>query len=448
MNLKRRFIVYLAVVHLLMGASAAFLLQQNRLWLIAVEAVFAISLGVGIALVARASGAMSAVRQSAQLLDDGELTTRFREVGQPDIDLLVQTYNRLADSLREERVRLQEQQYFLGTLLDVSPAGIVILDHNGAIVSLNAAARRLLPQDADPVGRTPEGLASPLAQSLATTMPGTAKVVPLQGGRRVRCQAASFVERGHARRFFLIEELTEELRQTEKAAYEKLIRLMSHEVNNSVGVTRSLLESSLAYGRMLPESDRREFEHAVGIATGRLERLNAFMRGFAEVVRTPAPRMAQVDADRLLFDCVTLVASQPDGRAVTWEWDRQAAAGSILMDAAQMEQVLLNVLKNAVEAAGTGGTVIVRTGRAGCSPFIEIEDSGPGVPDAVRPQLFTPFFTTKQNGQGIGLTLVQEILRRHGFDFDLDAPEGGPTRFRFVFASRDPGPVTRDPGAT
>lgn len=434
MNLKRRFIVYLAVVHLLMGASAAFLLQQHRLWLIAVEAVFALSLGVGITLVARTSGAMSAVRQSAQLLDDGELTTRFREVGQPDIDLLVQTYNRLADSLREERIRLREQQYFLGTLLEVSPAGIVILDHNGAIVSLNAAARRLLPQDADPVGETPAGLASPLAQSLATTAPGTAKVVPLQGGRRVRCQAASFVERGHPRRFFLIEELTEELRQTEKAAYEKLIRLMSHEVNNSVGVTRSLLESSLAYGQMLPEHDRREFEHAVSIATGRLERLNAFMRGFAEVVRTPEPRLAPVDADRLLHDCVTLVASQQDGRAVTWEWDRQATAGLIVMDAAQMEQVLLNVLKNAVEAAGINGTVIVRTGRAGSSPFIEIEDSGPGVPDTVRAQLFTPFFTTKQNGQGIGLTLVQEILRRHGFDFDLDAPEGGPTRFRIVFA--------------
>jgi signal transduction histidine kinase len=81
----------------------------------------------------------------------------------------------------------------------------------------------------------------------------------------------------------------------------------------------------------------------------------------------------------------------------------------------------------------------VRTGNAGASPFIEIEDSGPGAPDAVRAQLFTPFFTTKQNGQGIGLTLVQEILRRHGFDFDLDAPAGGPARFRIVLGSRTVG---------
>jgi nitrogen fixation/metabolism regulation signal transduction histidine kinase len=429
-NLKRRLIAYVAVLHLLMGVVAGFLLYQNRLWLVVVEVVFAASLAAGITLVARTSRAMSAVRQSAQLLDEGELTTRFREVGHPDIDVLAQTYNRMADSLREERVRLREQQYFLGTLLEVSPAGVVILDHDGAIASLNSAARRLLPSDDAPVGIRPARLASPLGEALASTPVGAAKVVSLQGGRRVRCQCASFVERGHSRRFYLIEELTEELRQTEKAAYEKLIRLMSHEVNNSVGVTRSLLQSSLAYGRSLPEDSRREFEHAVDIATGRLERLNSFMRGFAEVVRTPAPRLVPVDVERLLDGCVTLIASQTEGGAVNWKRDHQAEVGTVALDAAQIEQVLLNVLKNAVEAAGPGGAVTVRTGKTGAVPFIEIEDSGPGVPDAVRHQLFTPFFTTKPNGQGIGLTLVQEILRRHEFDFDLDAPEGGPTRFR------------------
>lgn len=278
----------------------------------------------------------------------------------------------------------------------------------------------------------PASLASALGEALSATTPGSSRVVPLQGGRRVRCQAATFVERGHPRRFYLIEELTEELRQTEKAAYEKLIRLMSHEVNNSVGVTRSLLQSSLAYAAELSDEHRPAFESAVEIATGRLERLNAFMRGFAEVVRMPPPRLAPVDVDRLLRDCVTLLAAQPDGGAVTWQWDRQAGLGIVPVNAAQMEQVLLNVLKNAVEAAGPGGTVVVRTGRSAESPVIEIQDSGPGVSDDVRSQLFTPFFTTKQNGQGIGLTLVQEILRRHGFEFDLDAPAGGPTTFRVV----------------
>ena len=356
MNLKRRFIVYLTVVHVLMAIVAALLLQQDRLWLIAAELTFALSLTVGITLVSRTSGTLSAVRQSSQLLDDGELTTRFREVGHPDIDLLVQTYNRMADSLREERVRLREQQYFLGTLLDVSPAGVVILNHDGIIASANGAARRLLPLDAEPAGKAPGDLVSPLGEALASTPVGAARVVPLQGGRRVRCQCASFVERGHPRRFYLIEELTEELRQTEKAAYEKLIRLMSHEVNNSVGVTRSLLESSLTYGRSLPEEPRGEFENAVSIATGRLERLNTFMRGFAEVVRTPPPRLVPTDVEQLLEGCVTLIASQPEGGAVTWTWDRQGGIGTVSLDAAQMEQVLLNVLKNAVEAAGPDGT--------------------------------------------------------------------------------------------
>jgi len=105
--------------------------------------------------------------------------------------------------------------------------------------------------------------------------------------------------------------------------------------------------------------------------------------------------------------------------------------GIVDMDEAQMEQALINVLKNAVEALpAEGGTVTIRAGSSAGGGYVEVEDSGPGIADEARPHLFTPFFTTKQNGQGIGLTMVQEILRRHGFTYSLDGPPGGPTRFR------------------
>ena len=433
MNLRRRFIVYLVVVHALLAAAAAYLLQRDRLWLVAVEATFVVTFIWGVLIVTRLSSTLAVMRQSSQLLDDGELTTRFLEAGHPDVDLLVQVYNRMADSLRDERVKLQEQQLFLGRLLDVSPAGVVILDHDGRVSSLNAAAGRLLQlSTADLAGTRLADAPSALAGALASLTPGEARVVSLQGGRRIRCQAAAFIERGFPRRFYLIEELTEELRRTEKAAYEKLIRQMSHEVNNSVGATRSLLQSSLAFGRSLGGDERHEFEQAIGVATRRLERLNTFMRSFADVVRVPEPRLQPADVDALVEGCVRLVQSQTDPGRVTWRWDRQAVLGERPLDAAQIEQALINVLKNAVEAVGDQGSVTVRLARAGELGVIEIEDSGPGIADEARAQLFTPFFTTKQNGQGIGLTMVQEILRRHGFAYALDGPAGGPTRFRIT----------------
>jgi two-component system nitrogen regulation sensor histidine kinase NtrY len=249
----------------------------------------------------------------------------------------------------------------------------------------------------------------------------------------VRGQCATFIERGHPRRFYLVEELTEELRQTEKSAYEKLIRMMSHEVNNSVGATRSLLQSSLVYGEYMPPAYRADHDQALGIAAARLERLNSFMRSFADVVRMPPPAKHPCRLDRLVEGCVRLVQAQTDPARVTWVLEQEALPEEVPLDEAQMEQALINILKNATEAIPPeGGRIIVRCGMREEGAIVEIEDSGPGISDEVRPQLFTPFFTTKQNGQGIGLTMVQEILRRHGFGYSLDGPPGGPTRFRIA----------------
>jgi signal transduction histidine kinase len=120
-------------------------------------------------------------------------------------------------------------------------------------------------------------------------------------------------------------------------------------------------------------------------------------------------------------------------RTIAWKWDVAESITPIMMDRNQMEQVFVNILKNAMEAIGQDGVITVRIGKRGQQAFVVVEDSGPGIPFEVQQNLFTPFFSTKEHGQGIGLTLVQEILSRHRFDFSLRSQPGQPTQFSIYF---------------
>lgn len=237
------------------------------------------------------------------------------------------------------------------------------------------------------------------------------------------------MDRGFPRVFFVIEELTEDARRIERSAYEKLIRVMSHEVNNSITASNSLLESSLTYASELPPSSGADLEQALHIAMDRSAQLNQFMRRFADVFRLPAPARQPVELRELLGRLVTLTRSRAGGTAVTRSWGDGADAVWVDIDRGQFEQACLNVLKNAVEAAGPQGDVAVALATSADVVTLTIDDSGAGPGVEAEAHLFTPFFSTKPHGQGIGLTLVQEILSAHGFDYTLEHPGGGPTRF-------------------
>ncbi len=434
MSLRARVLAYLVLLHALFAGTAFLVLRQNRLWLLAVEAVFALSLAAGIALLRGLRRGLEPLEEASRLLAESDFATRVREVGQPEVDRLIGVYNRMADALREERTKNQEQQGLLARILAVSPSGVVILDFEERVSFANPAALRLLGRGEGTLGGLRLGaVGTPLAAALASLAPDATVVVPLAGARRMRCRRGGFLDRGFTRSFLLLEELTEELRQSEKAAYEKLVRMMSHEVGNTVGAGRSLLESCLAYAGRLPTGERAEFENALAVAISRLVQLSEFTRGFADVVRLPPPRPGPCDLGVASRSIVTLLRPVADARGIRLELDVEEPAPVVAADRSQLEQVLVNVAKNALEAADSGGRVTIRVGRRGGREWLEVEDSGPGIPPDVAPQLFTPFFSTKEQGQGLGLTLVQEILRQHRCEFTLEGPPGGPTRFTVLF---------------
>jgi two-component system, NtrC family, nitrogen regulation sensor histidine kinase NtrY len=433
-TLRGRFALYLVIVHMAAAALAVAWLHAKGAWLLLAEVLLFCSLAAGFLLLRRLFGAFAFTREASQLLADGDFMSRFRPVGQPELDRLIELYNRMSDRLRTERVRLEEQQQFLTRIMAVSPLGIVLLSFDGEIAYVNPAGERLLQQPAPALlGKPLREVPGALAETLVRLGDGDSTVVPLWGGRRARCQRGAFVDRGFARSFMVVEELTEELRQFERAAYGKLIRMMSHEVNNSVGASNSLLHSCLNYTADLPPAHRADFESALSIAIGRTDHLNAFMRTFADVIRLPAPRCEPGDVSEMLGRIERLTRSQRQQRGIAWQTVVEAPIPPVSMDVAQMEQVLVNVVKNAIEAIEHDGLITVRLGQRDGRPAVVVEDSGPGLSAEARQNLFTPFFSTKEHGQGIGLTLVQEILSQHRFRYSLDSPADGLTEFTIVF---------------
>jgi nitrogen fixation/metabolism regulation signal transduction histidine kinase len=429
MSLRAKIIVYLILIHAVLAAISFLVLRENRLWLLAVEALFVLSIVFGMLLVRTFFVPLDLIRTGAELIGERDFTSQFREVGQPEMDALIRIYNQMIDRLREERLRLQEQHFFLEKILAVSPAGVATLDFDERVSSLNLAAEALLEAPLGrAMGRRLADLGS-LGTALAALPVGSSEVLALQGGRRLKATRADFFDRGFPRSFLLLEELTEELRASEKAAYGKLIRMMSHEINNSVGAVGSLLDSFRGYAGDLGEEDREDYLQAIAVAITRLENLRAFMNGFAEVVRLPPPDRRPTDLKRLVDEILLLMRPELDRRRIRVEWEKAEAIHPVELDRNQIEQVLVNVLKNAVESIGEDGRIALRLERG----KLAIRDSGPGIPADVLPLLFTPFFSTKRNGRGLGLTLVQEILSAHGFEFSLGPGEGGGAEFRVGF---------------
>ena len=142
-GLRLKFLLYLIFIHLLFAGVAVYLLSTNRVWLLAVEAVFIISLYVGMRLIRQLFNTIELINTGAQFIQDSDFTSRFSEVGQRELDHLIQVYNRMADHLREERTRMQEQNYFLDRVLTASPSGIVTLDFDGRVTTINPAAERI-----------------------------------------------------------------------------------------------------------------------------------------------------------------------------------------------------------------------------------------------------------------------------------------------------------------
>jgi len=432
-SLRAGFVAYLIAVHAAMAALGVVLFLELGPWLIAWELVLLLSLGVGVALFRQLWQPLELVGAGADLIEEGDFTCKFLPVGRREMDALVGVYNQMIERLREERLRVQEQSYFMEKILAATPSGVIIFDLDDRVTVTNPGAEGLLRvEGSDLRGQTLTEIGRALLPGVEALEDGQTRVIPV-GRRQVRCLMSHYLDHGFQRRFALLDELTEELRQAQTTAHERIIRLLSHEVNNTVGAASSLLNSALNYGAHLPEEHREDFDGALRVVISRTEQLTKFMNGFADVVHLPPPNLQPVDLRQMLESTGVLLLPDARARRIEWRWESEEPLPPIPMDQAQMEQVFLNIFKNAQESICEDGQITVRLGREGGRPRVVVEDTGAGIAEKDRDQLFIPFFSTKENGQGIGLALVQEVLTRHGFEFGLEGQPGKGSQFTVVF---------------
>lgn len=380
---------------------------------------------------------MNTISSGMELLREQDFSSRLSPVGQYESDRMVNIFNRMMDQLKNERLRLREQNQFLDLLIQASPMGVIITTLDNEVSQLNPVALKMLgirPEEI--LGKRLGGIDSPLAKELASLSKEQTTVVRLNDANIYKCTHSYFIDTGFKHPFFLIERMTEEVMRAEKRAYEKVIRMISHEVNNTTaGITSTLDTVGQALANEQGMEDICEMMH---VCTERCFSMSRFITRFADVVKIPEPVLHAISLNELVSGCARFMEGLCSDRSISLHLDLSPNAGSVNIDASLFEQVLVNILKNAAESISSippasreaQGQITVKT----FTPAgIEITDNGPGISQETEAKLFTPFFSTKPHGQGIGLVFIREVLTRHNCTFSLRTGSDGLTRFRILF---------------
>ena len=366
-----------------------------------------------------------------ELLKEQDFSSRLSRVGQKEADRIVDIFNKMMEQLKNERMHLREQNHFLDLLINASPMGVIMLNLDGEIISLNPSARKMFgqPSSVDVTGKSFLEIDSPLAMELARIPLYGSQTVRLNDANVYKCTHSSFVDRGFHHSFYLVEILTQEVFKAEKKAYEKVIRMIAHEVNNTTaGITSTLdtLESTF--------SEMENTEVICDVLRVSIERcysMSHFITNFADVVRIPEPQLRNHELNAVVVSCKRFMETICLNRNIRIHMELDEVSPVVKLDSSLFEQVLVNIIKNAAESIGQDGQIYIRTSR---NPVcLEIADTGKGIDKETEKKLFSPFFSTKPNGQGIGLIFIREVLQKQNCSFSLRTYTDGLTRFRILF---------------
>jgi two-component system, NtrC family, nitrogen regulation sensor histidine kinase NtrY len=422
MSLKVKYIIYVTLIHALILALLYYLIHEKWIFILSQLPLF-ISYYVSIRFFYLFDRPYRHVIDGVKSLTSNENGVMFRKTGDKDLDKLITLYNTMVTNISEERYRLEGQGQFLEDLIRVSPIGIIILDFDGNVTEINPLAQKYLqlPKDNGKEIILPKTLLEDIHE-------GKSDIITLKSNKRFRVLKNQVRYKGFYRTFIMIEDLTVELLQSEKEAYGKVIRMMAHEVNNSTGAVNSILQSVHEY--LNEQNTDAIWSEAVLVAIDRNKNLGQFLDNFAKVIRLHPPHVQSVQLSDLCENVIKLWQFKTSHRNIKLVLTICENTQKILVDPIQIDQVLHNIIKNSLEAIEDQGEIHIHIQNNGKS--LLITDTGTGITEETASNLNQPFFSTKPNGQGIGLMLSREILTAHGANYKLWS-EDGLTNFLIEF---------------
>jgi nitrogen fixation/metabolism regulation signal transduction histidine kinase len=389
--------------------------------------VFGVGLGVGaLAALAALGRGFSSVTRTLDALADGvrsfkdqDFSLRLSVARDDELGQLVGLYNEIGDRLRAERHDLYQRELLLDTVLQGAPLAIFLAGPTGRVAYANRAARDLLSGGRRLEGRAVDEVLAQAAPEMKESLAGAGDSLfslgPPGEEETYRTARRTFHLNTQPHTLYLAERLTPELRRREVEVWKKAIRVMNHELNNSLAPIRSLAHSARRVaGR--PEHAHR-LDDIFATIEERATHLADFLEGYARFARLPRPRRQAVPWDEFLAGVHRLTPFRLEGAP-------PAEPG--WFDPAQLQQVLINLLKNAHEAGSPEGEVVVavRRGTAG-TVAVEVSDRGRGMDQETLGRALLPFYSSKPSGAGLGLPLCKEILEAHGGGLRVQGRPGG-----------------------
>ena len=415
MSLRIKYILFIILIHLVFTILLLQLFKDQLYFFLLSESLIFISLYISIKLYQALIRPIALMKTGVNAIIDEDFNTKFLKTGSYEMDQLILVFNRMLDRLRQERTRTEEQAYFLENLINASPIGMIILDYDENISSMNAQAMSCLSIKSKEVPKTFSEIDHPFAIFIKNLESGRSEIFTINGILQYKCQIEPIFHRGFYRKFIVIEELSSELIKSEKLAYGKVIRMMAHEVNNSMGAINSILQTVIDFG--FKDEENADLKESLMVAMDRNNSLADFVKNFAKVIRLPLPNKTSTNLLVLIERCVGIFSSQFYQRQISVRVNCAEEPPTLMMDPIQIEQVVLNILKNAMESIDYSGHIHITLSTN--KPQLVIADDGPGILPKDEEMIFSPFFSTKPNGQGIGLILTREILTNHEAQFSL-----------------------------
>jgi nitrogen fixation/metabolism regulation signal transduction histidine kinase len=385
-------------------------------WTLGAAATLIAAAGL-LAVRARVAQPLRSLANMLEALREGDYTIRGRNIDPDDaIGEVMVEVNSLSRTLHEQRLEALEAGALLQKVIADVDICVFGFDVELRLRLVNRAGEALLGGSGEQLrGRSAAelGLAAMIDESSGRIV---ARVFP-GGAGRWEVRRRTFRERGKPHELLVLSDLSRALREEERQAWQRLVRVIGHELNSSLTPIKSLagMLRKLTQRDPLPADWQADTHGGLTIIHDRAEALERFMSAYARLARLPPPTRRSAELSAIVRHVVSLQGAWSRGHGIEVE---PGPSASLSIDSDQIEQVLINLMRNAVEAAGESGNVTVRWREQAGEIVVEVEDDGPGL--ARTDNLWVPFFTTKPGGTGIGLALSREIVENHGGRISLE----------------------------